>query len=146
MPCARNQSALLSRDQTFHWPCSQRNGAGEAVPGSWHVEDINAFPSESDSRSLPRPTTLRFFTVLLTPATQTPPPPNKEQRTTKSKVGSHAFPDHSLIEIESKRERNGKKGGENKTKTKGQRKERLLMSCFPKPQLQSTKPRLPKFL
>lgn len=122
MSCARNQSALLSRDQTFHWPCSQRNGAGEAVPGSWHVEDINAFPSESDSRSLPlpaeRPTTLRFFTVLLTPATQTPPP-NKEQRTTKSKVGSHAFPDHSLIEIESKRERNGKKGGKTKQKQRG---------------------------
>lgn len=97
MLCARIQSALLSRDQTFHWPCSQSNGAEGAVPGSWHDEDINAFLFESDSRT---DDGTEVFIVLQTSATHTP---NKEQRRTKSKVGRHALPDHSLIESERER-------------------------------------------
>lgn len=106
------QSALLVRNQTFHWPCSPSNGAEEAVPGLWHDEDINAFLFESDSRTDDNP---EVFIVLQTSATHTP---NKAQRTTKSKVGRHVVPDHSLIE--SKRKRNEwKKNPKNKWTKKG---------------------------
>lgn len=71
---------FLPRGSDFPLAMFAQNGAGEAKSGSRHAEDINAFPSESDSWSRPLPaeqtTTPRvfffFFAVLLTPATQTP--------------------------------------------------------------------------
>lgn len=110
VPYAKNQSALLSMDQTFHWPCSQRNSAGEAVPRPWHVEDINAFLFESDSNSLPLPaeqnTTLKTdwhnAFLLFCWLQQHMPPVYKDWRKTKSKVGRHA------IQFARMRERKGK--------------------------------------
>lgn len=92
----------------------EENDAGEAVPGLWHVEELNAFTFEADSSSLPLPagqtTALRFFIFLLTPANADP-----QERATKSKTGRHASPDHSLIDSE--RGRNCKK--EKKQKQRG---------------------------
>lgn len=119
---------FLPRGSDFPLAMFAQNGAGEAKSGSRHAEDINAFPSESDSWSRPLPaeqtTTPRgfvvFFFLFRSSADSCNSDPATKSRGQLNQRWEDVFQDRSFFS-ESRRERDGKKGGGKKKQNKNKR-------------------------
>lgn len=112
---------FLPRGSDFPLAMFAQNGAGEAKSGSRHAEDINAFPSESDSWSRPLPaeqtTTPRgFFFSFRSSADSCNSDPATKSRGQLNQRWEDVFQGRSFFR---KQERKGwKEGREKKTKQK----------------------------